>query len=153
MRGPEWKSGLFGIIKLMPDQPLLEFSHEVLEKEIERLSQEISHFREQPENSGFPEREVVKQSLGRVMPSLGAEREEKPQVSPDKSSSVLPEYARNVSLETKLEIEHLLDLALHKGLDEANAVASKTSPFVLDTFHDLLVEKFYPELQKRGLIK
>ena len=39
------------------------------------------------------------------------------------------------------------------GLDKANAEAMKSSPFVMDAFHDTLAAKLYPELQRRGILK
>ncbi len=68
-------------------------------------------------------------------------------------SSPLPQYAQDAPAETKLEIEYLIDLAIHQGLTKANAQARTSSPFVVDAFHDALVGKLYPEFERRGLIK
>ena len=42
---------------------------------------------------------------------------------------------------------------MHKGIEKAAAEAKKSNPYVLDAFHDALVEKLYPELQRRGVLK
>ena len=47
----------------------------------------------------------------------------------------------------------LLDLAFHHGIEKANSEAKKSSPFIVDAFHDALVTKLYPELQKRGIVE
>ncbi len=65
----------------------------------------------------------------------------------------LPAYAQAASPEVKREIEHLLDVAMAKGISEALAESEKAPYFVQDAFHDALAGKLYPELQQRGLIK
>ncbi len=65
----------------------------------------------------------------------------------------LPDYAANAPAETKLEIEHLLETAFREGIMAANTKAARSSPFVLDAFHDALAGKLYPELKKRGIVQ
>jgi len=69
------------------------------------------------------------------------------------SNSPLPAYAQNASPEIRLEIEYLLDIALHKGISSALSESAKSPYFVQDAFHDALAGRLYPELQKRGLVK
>jgi|SRR6185437_9413403 len=71
----------------------------------------------------------------------------------DDTSSPLPAYAQSAAPEVKLEIEYLLDVALHKGIGTALAESEKSPYFVQDAFHDALAGRIYPELQKRGLLK
>ncbi|MEK7076799.1 MAG: hypothetical protein AAB967_01055 [Patescibacteria group bacterium] len=133
----------------MPDQLAGgDFSHETLDADIKRLAAEVSRQRESPESRNAGEREILKQSLRALTPTPAPQ-----QPLPTAPQSPLPQGLQAAPPEAKLEIEYLLDMALHKGLDSANAEAAKSSPFVLDAFHDLLIEKLYPELQKRGVIK
>ena len=55
--------------------------------------------------------------------------------------------------ETKLAVEELLELSLHKGIEQGLKEARKAGPFMLDAFHDALIDKLYPELQKRGVVE
>ncbi|OGY96524.1 MAG: hypothetical protein A2122_01275 [Candidatus Liptonbacteria bacterium GWB1_49_6] len=139
----------------MPDEMSVaghaESEHHILEEDIQRLASEIRSGRERPESRNMSERELIKQSLGRLVPNIPASQ---PSDSPKASSTgPLPAYAKGASADTKLEIEHLLDIAFHKGIEHANAEAKKSTPFVVDAFHDALVGKIYPELEKRGLLK
>ena len=69
------------------------------------------------------------------------------------SNSPLPAYAQGAAPEIRLEIEYLLDIALHKGIGVALSESAKSPYFVQDAFHDALAGRLYPELQKRGLMK
>ena len=45
-------------------------------------------------------------------------------------------------------IEQLIDLALRQGVDKAVQEANSTNnPYLLDRFHDVLVDKFYSEIK------
>ncbi len=130
----------------MPEQPLQEFNHEVLEADIKRLSQEIQKHNEMPENRMLGGQELVKKSIQSISPAV-------PQPAPQQSGGSLPDYAAQAPAEAKLEIEYLVDIAMHQGIDKANAQAMKSSPFIMDAFHDSMAAKLYPELQKRGILK
>jgi hypothetical protein len=69
------------------------------------------------------------------------------------SNSPLPAYAQSAAPEIRLEIEYLLDIALHKGIGIALSESAKSPYFVQDAFHDALAGRLYLELQKRGLMK
>ncbi|MEK7123558.1 MAG: hypothetical protein AAB851_01550 [Patescibacteria group bacterium] len=52
------------------------------------------------------------------------------------------------------QIKHLSDLAFHKGIGHAVEVAQNLdNPYLLDKFHDTVVDRLYQELVKRGLLK
>ncbi len=131
------------------DQFTSEFKHEALEADMQHLAAEIQKFRERPELREASGEEMLKKSIQSLSPAQL--QDEAKQGEP--SAGPLPSYTKAVSAETKLEIEYLLDLAFHKGISTANAEAAKSSPFVLDAFHDALVGKLYPELQRRGIVK
>lgn len=127
--------------------------HGALEEDIARLAQEVQRSRETSGRQHLPEKERVRHSLERVMPSLTLRQAPSAPAGNGEASPLLPSYTRDVPPETKLEIEHLLDLALHKGLAAADKAALRATPFVLDAFHDALTETLYPELKKRGIVK
>lgn len=124
------------------------FEHQLLEADIKRLAAEVQKHRENPETRHLSEQEILKKSLQSV---AGTQPISSVQTQP--SDSPLPDYMKDAPAEAKLEIEYLLDIAFHQGIEKANAEAKKSSPFVVDAFHDALVTKLYPELQKRGIVK
>jgi hypothetical protein len=116
------------------------------EADMDRLAGEIAKHKENPEFAGVAGQEIVKQALKTVAPVT-------PQPQPsDPNAQYLPNYVSDAPQPTKMEIEHLLEIAVKEGLAKANALASKSNPFVLDAFHDALSGKLYPELQKRKLV-
>lgn len=125
-----------------------EFKQEVLEAEIKRLSAEIEKYKELPEGHLLDGQEIVKKTIQSMVPVP-------PQtaVPSQPSNGTLPDYVTDAPVEAKLEIEYLINMALNNGLDKANAAAMKSSAFVVDSFHDAMASKLYPELQKRGILK
>lgn len=71
----------------------------------------------------------------------------------DALSEPLPDYASSAPEDVKEKIESLLQTAASKGIAEAVSEAKKSSPFVLDAFHDALSAKLYPYLKEKGLLK
>ncbi len=137
------------------DQP--SFEHEAIEKDMQVLAQEIAKSRELPENESVGEKELLRQAIRSLpqmsQPAPAGQPKAVPQAALPTSKSPLPGYAQSAPPEVKLEIEYLLDLAFHHGIARADAEARKSPDFVLDTFHDTLVGKLYPELKKRGMLK
>jgi len=116
---------------------------------LRRLTLEIQRQEKLPENRNLEGGALLKKSLESMLsPRLEEASEEIPS-----QKSPLPDYVETSGAETKLEIEYFLDLAFHQGLDRAVREVRKSSPFVLDAFHDALAGKLYPELKKRGILK
>mgnify|MGYP001560791093 CR=1 FL=1 len=131
----------------MAEQITPEFKHEVLEADMKRLAEEVMRYRENPESKHLSEQELLKKSIRSVFPVT------KNTPAPQNPQSPLPDYVEGTSVETKLEVEYLIDLAFHQGIHKANAAARGSNSFVLDAFHDALVGKLYLELKERGLLK
>lgn len=131
----------------MPSEFTPEIEHNFLESDMRRLAAEVQKHRERPENRAVSDEALIKKSLAVFTPTENAP------ASPPAGPGPLPTYTQAASPETRLEIEYLLDLAFHQGIEKANAAARQSSPFVLDAFHDTLVGKLYPELQKKGIVK
>lgn len=52
------------------------------------------------------------------------------------------------------QVKHLSDLAFHKGIGHAVEVAQNLdNPYLLDKFHDTVIDRLYQELVKRGMLK
>ena len=126
--------------------PKYEAPARALETDMDRLAGEIMKHKENPEMAGAGDREIVRQAIRSIgpMPSV--------QPAPAQPSPYLPNYVANAPPATKLEIEYLVEMAFKEGIAKANAAALKSNPFVLDAFHDVLVGKLYPELQKRKIV-
>ncbi len=131
----------------MAEDILPNFEHKLLEADIKRLTEEIQKHQEQPETARLTGPELVKKSIQSITAAPPS-----PQTASQSAASPLPDYTAGAPPETKLEIEHLLDTAFHHGIEKADAEARKSSPFVMDAFHDALVTKLYSELQKRGIV-
>lgn len=119
--------------------------HPALEKELERLSEEIRGRKEKTPVPETHEREIVRSYIGERIEQV------KP-TSPVKKSpkDLLPEYLERESPELRLKVGELADMAFHKGIDASIKEAKKYGPFILDAFHDTLTAKIYAELEKRG---
>ena len=121
------------------------------------LAAEIQRTQELKDVKNAEGLDVVKEAI-RAFPNLerpsgnGVPVPTSPAAAP-LSDGPLPAYAQSASPEIKLEIEYLIDIALHKGIGPALTESAKSPYFVQDAFHDALAGKLYPELQKRGVIK
>ena len=140
----------------MPEES--SFEHAALEADMQKLAEQIRAEREKPTGETKTERELVKDAI-RAFPNLQKSQNAMPAPATasapqtDAADSPLPDYAASAPAETKLEIEYLCDVALHKGIGAAMSEAEKSPYFVQDAFHDALSGKLYGELQKRGIVK
>ncbi|MDI6734186.1 MAG: hypothetical protein QMD50_01690 [Patescibacteria group bacterium] len=131
--------------------------HEKIEQDLAKLSLEIKEQRNNPDIQKLPEREIVKNSLK----SFSASLKQEPISAPISQSSTrdehvkLPTYLEKDKLDPEIEyeIEKLVDMVFHEGLEKAVREAKNHSPFVEDCFHDALVDKLLPELKKIGAFK
>ncbi len=129
-----------------------QFNHNILEKDIERLSREVKEKRNLLEYKGLPERELIKQTLQPLIrPSApAAPLVAKP--APSTEETILPDYLRDSPAEIKLQVEKLVDAVFHQGLEKTVKEANRAGAFILDAFHDALTDKLYEELKQRKLI-
>jgi len=78
-----------------------------------------------------------------------------PQITKDQQEekdSSLPSYAIHASQEAKDIVTDLIDHTFQKGLLEGITAAKKQDPFILDMYHDALVEKLHEEMKHKGLL-
>lgn len=115
----------------------------VLEKG-ERLSPELLTEKEAPSREGI---KISKTSVLKNAPPL----EETVKIKP---ATIRKQAANLYGLKRNRQVEILADLALGKSVHHAIAVARRLdSAYVLDEFHDTLVDKLFEELKRRGKIK
>lgn len=138
------------------DQIISNFE-QAIEVDLRRLAEDVKVRRERPELQGAGDREIVRHAIRAIADGATAPppAPASPQTASGKTTinNPLPDYAASAPAETKLEIEYLLELAFKKGIAQANREAKKSSPFVLDAFHDALAGKLYEELKKRGMVR
>ena len=124
-----------------------KFEHSVLEKDILRLSQEVREHKETYKGPELGGREAVKAVLGARI-----QAQPTPPPTTQTTSPVLPNYLQQEPAEIQLQVERLVDLAFHKGIDASITEARKAGPFILDALHDSLTTKVYEELKERKLL-
>lgn len=124
------------------------------EEEIAMISSEIAEKRaereHEPNNKAFDQgetiaREVISNTLRKsvgedILTEIGVKKEEG------------AGYFDTADPETIKKVNELIELIHKKGLAEAITEARESSPYVLDIFHDSLVEKLYTELIEKNLI-
>ncbi|KKU14758.1 hypothetical protein A3A20_00700 [Candidatus Wolfebacteria bacterium RIFCSPLOWO2_01_FULL_45_19] len=124
-----------------------KFEHKGLEADIERLKADVAERLKSPEamRGGISHRDIVREATRPLVYPSGPSSQ---------SRSVLPDYAEDFSAETKLKIEELIDMAIHKGIEKAATAARKSgSAAIMDAFHDAVTTKLLEEFQRLGILK
>jgi tyrosyl-tRNA synthetase len=127
-----------------------QFEHKGLEADIERLKAEVAEHLRKPEvqRGEVSHRDVVKEMI-RPMIYESTQNHKAEEIR----EAIFPDYARSFPAETKLKVEQLIDLALHKGIANAAAEARKTGdPATMDLFHDAITTKLFDEFVKLGIL-
>ncbi|MDP1718839.1 MAG: hypothetical protein Q8L24_00205 [bacterium] len=136
----------------MAENAQQNFEHAVLEQEMKDLAIEVKKRGLESEGKKalvnvLKEQTAVDAILEKPLAPAPLVKE------PINPASPLPGYAQSEPADIKLKIEKLLEVAWHKGVRQAAREAASAGPLVLDAFHDAVIDKLYPELQKRGLLK
>lgn len=61
-------------------------------------------------------------------------------------------YLDSLDDESTTQVNTLVQMVSDKGIKKTVAYAVSNSPFILDAFHDLLIDKLYEELKSRNLM-
>ncbi len=132
----------------------------VLEAEIVELTRQIEEKRRQLETESgiISDRELVAETIAEsftstaVGPSTTAE-----QIGVDLAPVVTPTstdtYLDGLDGASVVTLNSLIAMVPDQGVGKAIATAATHGPFILDAFHDVLVDKLYSELQVRGVVK
>jgi len=98
------------------------------------------------------ETEPVKEAKAEVRPSPAAEVE--PPSTPPSSAKAQKQAKQLKDLDRPSQVKTLCSLAFQKGLNFAIEVAKALdNAYVLDEFHDTLVDELYKELVEKGKLK
>lgn len=120
------------------------------------IREEMRSVAERADMKEAPHEEVLKESLKSMTEKIS--EASTPSFAPSQTASEpsatassLPAYLSDDE-DAKKAVETLLTITLTHGLNRAIAEAKRANPFILDAFHDTLVEKFLPELKRRGML-
>jgi len=124
------------------------------EQEIVELERKLAEKKQELE-----EKKEVKQEK-EIIKEIIKEKTEKP--APLKATTVAPSVQKVIvkkvkelkGQEKERQIQLLTDLAFEKGVAHATEVAKKLEdPYILDEFHDTLVDELYSYLAEQGKLK
>lgn len=141
----------------MPDSGS-PFEQRQIEQDIARLTAELEEKKKQLglEVESKEEREVIHQVIGEKIQQAphphAQQHTQKIVATPLDDDEELPDYLKHTPLEVKHEVHALIQHALRHGIEKAATEAKKHGSFILDAFHDALVDKLYQELKHRKLI-
>lgn len=135
------------------------FKESNIENSFVKLSTEVKRNAEKEELKGAPIEKVLKYTLENYpleeRKKVVNKNEDFSEKTVHPSSNVaqfLPSYIEVEKEEVKQVVENLIATVFNEGLEKALKLAKKYPPFVVDAFHDALVDKMVPELKKRNLI-
>ena len=141
-----------------------------LEQEIADLQKMIEAKRDQLEKDGgiVEEKELVRQSVKEMFldassPKAGQTAQVQTDATQNQATASATAKAQVVSAsdsyldhlddQTAEMINHLVAEIPTKGIASVINEASGQEPFIIDAFHDALVDKLYDELKARGIVK
>ncbi|MDO8515825.1 MAG: hypothetical protein Q7S28_01090 [bacterium] len=132
----------------MSDTIQPSFEHSFLESDLAHLAREVAERKESFERVGTSDKEILREAIK----SFGTAPVSNAQSADDTAKGPLPLYVKDAPPETKLEIEYLLDVAVHKGIAVANSEAKRANPYILDAFHDALLKMIHPVMEEKKLL-
>lgn len=137
-----------------------QFTPEHIAHDIERLTQELEAKRQELAEASEPheDKQLLHQMIGERIQAAPAPApaSQQPTAVPGAlhdDDSDLPNYLAGANDDIKAHVHHLLQVAMISGIEKAASSAKKESSYVLDAFHDALVDKLYNELRGRGVLR
>lgn len=138
-----------------------QFTPENISHDIERLTQELEEKRQQLAEASetHADKELLRQVIGeRIQAAPPASQTSVPPSAAaigalGDDSADFPNYLAGASDDIKAHVHHLIQIAMTSGIEKAASSAKKESSYVLDAFHDALVDKLYNDLKGRGVLR
>jgi hypothetical protein len=127
----------------------------VLEREIQELETRLHEKKSMLERTGEeqPKKEVFKKTFRE---HFDAQLKTAPISQVPSSPGLSPVQAHPLAHEPEKEpeVKRLVEVALSRGINEAVKEAKKAAnPHIPDDLHDVLVDHYYAEFVKRGILK
>lgn len=135
------------------------------ERELRDMRKEVEKIVEKPKPEVLPEKAVKifeeeRKKLKEALKPIPEEEIIKPGKAPPppppkvKKEEVEIDLEKVMAMKKPKQVKTLIHLALNKGLWHSVAVAQKLDdPYILDEFHDTLVDELYDLLVKKGRLK
>ncbi len=144
-----------------------DLSKNNIEAEIAELSQKIAEKRKILEANAHmvDERDLVRgavaEQLSNTVPtatttqtaSTAATAVTQTATQTSTKSAVGKSYLDFLDLESRDIVDRLVEEVFSKGMDKTFKALEMQEPYIIDAFHDILTDKLYLELKKRGLLK
>lgn len=138
-----------------------------VEAEIAALAQKIEEKRRllEAEHGVVEEKELVRQAIGEKISEALGQASSAAQVAAEPSAALPvssatpapsaqsgPTYLDTLDDDTVRKINALVEQVFTLGLQKTIKTVVEEDPFVLDAFHDALVDKLYAELKKHKVV-
>ena len=138
-------------------------SARVIEQEIAQLSRAIEEKRAilERENKIVEEKELVRTAVQETVAGLqlhtvplpAHKPPASPQPRPAQPKPTAKHYLDNLDEESVNRVQLLVDATFHKGIKKTVEEVQHEEAFIIDAYHDALVDKLYEELKARGIVK
>lgn len=121
------------------------------EQEVAQISQAIERKRNviERENGIVEEQEVAKEA---IREAIQTEKPNQAQLVQQSDGSANDGYLSTLDETHKAKINELVTTMREKGIKQAVQDAQEDDPYLLDAFHDTLVDTLYDELKEKGYI-
>lgn len=128
-----------------------------LEQEIALLEQEIAAKRaelEKKSGMAVESKEVLRHVVAEKIGGEGAiPKARPPEPAKVGSSGAVTSYLDALDPDSVAKVNDLIAQVSERGIARTIEEAKKQEPFILDAFHDALVDKLHEELKARGIIR
>lgn len=123
-------------------------------KDVEKVGKEVAEKKEALETKHYSEKDLIKQHVGQMVYPQAKPAPQQVQKAPatQDEDKFLPDYLKEADPEIKRQVERLLEITIRNGLEQGIKEAQKMPPFILDAYHDALIDKLHDELVKRKII-
>jgi len=134
----------------MPDNNLHNINYEQIAQEYKESVQRLGAV-EKPSEKEIIE-SIVKKKVEEAA-TLSKETQPSSSLTPQNVSEAFPSYALSAEEDVKEKVKKLIEITLEKGISAGVRLALKENdPYLLDLYHDALVERVLDELKRRELI-
>lgn len=122
------------------------------EEILKKFEQKRAEVLKQP---GFKEGELSKEKEREILKEVTGERIQKAQPLPPGQQKAVAQKVQQIRKQSKeRQIQLLIELAFEKSIAQAVEVAKQLdNPYLLDEFHDALVDELYNKLVEMGKLK
>lgn len=138
-------------------------STRAIEQEIAQLSKAIEEKRAvlEKENKIVEEKELVRTAVQETVAGLQLHTVPLPAHRPPPSAQppapqpkpTARHYLDNLDEESVNKVQLLVNETFHKGIKKTVEEVQHEEAFIIDAYHDALVDKLYEELKARGIVK